>query len=173
MRKPLSPSELGFNARDRRRLSKGIDQAVQARVFRRLQAVLLVAEGRSFAETAEITGLSPRSVYYLVDRYLQSRQVESLQDRPRSGRPTAAPTITRERILRELRRSPLGLGYRTNVWTVETLAHHLSERYQCVVRPRTLRRRMKEAGLVCTRPRYFYSEKDPHRAQKKGPLSEG
>jgi hypothetical protein len=24
--------------------------------------------------------------------------------------------------------------------------------------------------LVCKRPRYFYSEKHPHRAQKKGPL---
>ena len=173
MRKSLSPSELGFNARDRQRLSQGMDQAAEARLFRRLQAVLLVSEGRSFVESAEITGLSLRSIYELVARYLQTHQVESLQDRPRSGRPTSSPSITRARILRELRRSPLKLGYRTNVWTVETLAHHLSERYQCVVKPRTLRRRMKEAGLVCTRPRYFYSEKDPHRAQKKGRLSEG
>lgn len=157
--------------RSRQRLSKGLDQVVEARVFRRLQAVLLVAEGRSFAETAEITGLSLRSVYHLVNLYLESHLVESLQDRPRSGRPTAAPTITKERILRELKRSPLKLGYRTNVWTVETLAHYLSERYQCAVSPRTLRRRMKEAGLVWTRPRYFYSEKDPHRAQKKRLLS--
>lgn len=173
MRKPLSPSELGFDERDRQRLSQGLDHAVEARVFRRLQAVLLVAQGRSFTETAGITGLSLRSVYHLVDRYLQSHEVDSLLDQPRSGRPTAAPIVTKERILRELRRSPLKLGYRTNVWTVETLADHLSRRYQCVVKPRTLRRRMKEAGLVCTRPRYFYSEKDPHRAQKKGRLSEG
>ncbi|MDB6123044.1 MAG: hypothetical protein JWQ71_2037 [Pedosphaera sp.] len=26
---------------------------------------------------------------------------------------------------------------------------------------------MKQIGLVCKRPRYFYSEKDPHGAQKK------
>lgn len=172
MRKPLSPSELGFNARDRQRLSKALAQAAEARVFRRQQAVLLVAQGRSFTEAAQITGLSPRSVYHLVTRYLQSHRVESLQDQPRAGRPAAAPKLTTARILRELRRSPLKLGYRTNVWTVEILASHLAERYDCEITPRTLRRRMKQANLVCKRPRYFFSEKEPHRAQKKGQLSE-
>lgn len=120
------------------------------------------------AQAAQITGLSLQSVYHLVDRYLQSHQAEDLQDQPRSGRPPAAPELTATRILRGLRRSPLKLGYGTNVWTVETLAHHLSDRYQAVIAPRTLRRRMKELGLVSKRPRYFYAEKDPHRAQKKG-----
>lgn len=173
MRKPLSPSDLGFNARDRQRLSKALAQAVEARVFRRQQAVLLVAQGRSFAESAEITGLSPRSVYYLVDRYLQSHQVETLADQPRSGRPATAAKLTAKQILRELSRSPLKLGYRTNVWTVAALADQLNHRYDCEITARTLRRRMKESGLVCKRPRYFFSEKDPHRAQKKGRLSEG
>jgi Winged helix-turn helix len=66
MRKSLSPSELGFNARDRRHLSQGMDQATEACLFRRLQAVLLVSEGQSCVEAAEITGLSLRSVYELV-----------------------------------------------------------------------------------------------------------
>lgn len=35
-----------------------------------------------------------------------------------------------------------------------------------MISPRTLRRRMREIGLRCKRPRYFYEEKDPHRAQK-------
>jgi transposase len=171
MRRSASPSELGFNERDCQRLSDALAQTVEARVFRRMQAVLLVARGRSFAEAAEITGLSLRSVYHLVDRYLQSHQIESLQDRPRSGRPPEASDLTAARILRELRRSPLKLGYRTNVWTVEILAHHLNERYHCSISPRTLRRRMKEINLVCKRPRYFYEEKDPNRAQKKGQSS--
>lgn len=170
MRKSLSPSELGLNSRDRRRLSKALAEAVEARIFRRIQAVLLVAEGRAFAEASHITGLSLRSVYNLVNRYLQSRQVDSLQDVPHPGRPPDAAAITAARILRELRRSPLRLGYRTNVWTVALLAKHLSQRYQCSVAPWTLRRRMKQMDLRCKRPRYFYSEKDPHRAQKKGPL---
>src|SRR5919204_4676357 len=70
------------------------------------------------------------------------------------------------------RRSPLKLGYRTNVWTVEILAQHLNQRYRCSISPWTLRRRMKQMDLACKRPRYFYSEKYPHRAQKRGHCSE-
>jgi transposase len=131
-------------------------------------AVLLVAKGRSFAEAAEIAGLSLRSVYYLVRRYLQFHRPQDLADEPRSGRPASAPELTRNEILLALRRSPLKLGYRTNVWTVPTLALHLNERHQRSMSVGTLRRRMKQIGLVCKRPRYFYSERDPHRTQKKG-----
>lgn len=167
----MSPEELGFDLRDQHRLCKALSQASQVRIFRRIQAVLLVAEGRSFTEVAKIMRLSLRSVYNLVNRYLQSHQVDSLHDLPHPGRPLDAAYITPSRILRELRRSPLRLGYRTNVWTVAILAQHLSHLYQCSISARTLRRRMKQIGLECKRPRYVYSEKDPHQAQKKGRLS--
>lgn len=167
----MSPGAFEFEAWDRRRLSQAARHAVEARVFRRIQAVLLVAEGHRCAEAAQITGLSRRTVYYLVDRYLHAHQVSVLEDQSRSGRPPGARSITKARILRELGRSPLKLGYRTNVWTVALLAHHLSQRYGCPITPDTLRRRMKQIGLECKRPRYVYSEKDPHRAQKKGRLS--
>ncbi len=134
-----------------------------------MQAVLLMAEGRTVGEAAQITGLSLQSVDNLVHRYLHSHQVESLHDLPHPGRPPAAPELTATQILRELRRSPLRLGYRPNVWTVETLALHLSQRYPSALAPWTLRRRMKHLGVVGKRPRYFYSEKHPHRAQNKGP----
>lgn len=170
MRKSLSSSERGFNAHDQHRLSRALTQTGPARVFRRIQAVLLIAEGRTFGDTAQITGLSLQSVDNLVHRYWQSHQIESLHERPHTGRPPDAPELTAARSLRELQRSPLSLGYRTNVWTVEALALHLHQRYQFAIAPWTLRRRMKHLGLVCKRPRYFYSEKHPHRAQKKGPL---
>jgi transposase len=166
----MSPVAFGFDAWDRRRLSQAAMHAVEARVFRRIQSVLLVAEGHRMAEVAQITRLSRRTIYNLVNRYLQHHQVSVLHDELRTGRPPVAPSITKARILRELGRSPLKLGYLTNVWTVELLAHHLSQRYKCLITPRTLRRRMKQIGLACKRPRYVYSEKDPHRAQKKGRL---
>jgi transposase len=121
-------------------------------------------------ESSQLTGLSLQTVYNLVHRYLQAHQVESLHDLPHPGRPRDAPDLTGARILRELQRSPLQLGYRTNVWTVETLAEHLRQRYHYAIAPWTLRRRMKQMDLVCKRPRYFYSEKARHRAQKKGLL---
>ena len=171
MRKSLSPRELGFNPWDRRRLSQASRHAAEARILRRLQAVLLVAEGHSFAEAAHLTGFSLRTVYHLVARYLHAHQPQDLHDEARAGRPPVAPALTSARILRELHRAPLKLGYRTNVWTVKLLATHLNQLYDCSISPRTLYRRMRQMGLRCKRPRYVYSEKDPHRAQKKGPLS--
>jgi transposase len=170
MRKSVNPVGRGLDGRDRQRLTKALAQAREARLFRRLQAVLLVAQGRNPVEVTQITGLSRRSVYYLLGRYLHSHHAADLADQPRAGRPPEAPELTRPRILRELRRSPLKLGYRTNVWTVGTLAHRLNERYHCSIGPWALRQRMKRSGLACKRPRYFYSEKAPHVAQKKGGL---
>jgi transposase len=168
---PTPPADLGFTARDRQQLSRALADAQPTRVFRRLQAVLLIAQGYSSAESAKITGLSLRSVYYLVKRYLAGHQIDDLFDPAYAGRPTVAPKIIPARILAELKRSPLRLGYRTNVWTVELLADRLHQQYGCEISPRTLRRRMHALGLRCKRPRYVYSEKEPHLPQKKGQLS--
>jgi len=170
MRKSATPSELGFTARDRLRLVKAMHRATESRLFRRIQAVLLIAKEHSFIAAAEITGLALSSIYKLVKRYLSTHQVGALEEAERCGRPLVSPQITDARILRAVRCNPLRLGYRTNVWTVELLAQHLSERYACSINPHTLKRRMKQIGLGCKRPRFVYSEKDPHRAQKKGRL---
>lgn len=173
MRIAKSPAEFGFNRYDGPRLKRALKQVVDKRTFQRVQAVLLVAQGRAISEVVEISEVSAKTIYNWVNLYLDQHQVAALYDAPRSGRPPVAERITTARILRELRRNPLRLGYRTTVWTVKLLATHLSQLYQCLIGPRTLRRRMKEIGLRCKRPRYFYEEKDPHRAQKKGPLSAG
>ncbi len=171
MRKSADPLELGFNSHDRQRLSRALNSAKESRLFRRFQAVLLVAEGRRVAEVAQITGLAQCSIYHLRDQYLRTHSVTSLHEQPRAGRPPVASAVTPARILRELARSPLALGLRRNVWTVELFAVRLALRYKCSISPRTLRRRMRALGLRCKRPRYLYSEKEAHRAQKKGRLS--
>lgn len=171
MRKAKNLSELGFKRYDTTRLKKAMKSADDKRTFQRVQAVLLVAEGRTIKEVAEIAGVSQQTLYNWLSRYLDQHQVTALEEAPRSGRPLTAPRITATRILHELRRDPLRLGYPTTVWTVAWLAAHLSELYQCAISPDTLRRRMQQMGLRCKRPRYFYEERDPHRAQKKGQLS--
>jgi transposase len=170
MRRAKSPGELGFNRDDERRLKKALKEAGDKRTFQRVQAVLLVAQGRALPEVALITGVSLQAVYNWTTLYLAAHQVSALQDASRSGRPPTAPPITAACILREVRRNPLYLGYRTTVWTVPLLTHHLSRLYQCTLSAYTLRRRMKALGLRCKRPRYVYEEKEPHQAQKKGLL---
>jgi transposase len=171
MRKSKSPVEFGFTRYDGERLKRGLKHTRDKHMFQRVQAVLLVAQGRAIPDVAHIAGVSLQTVYTWVTRYLASHQVGALQDAPRSGRPQAATPLTPARILREIRRNPLQLGYRTTVWTVPLLTSHLRRLYRCTLSPYTLRRRMKAVGLRCKRPRYVYEEKEPHRAQKKGRLS--
>jgi len=173
MRTVKSPVELGFNRYDKLRLKQAVKQAANNRTFQRGPAVLLVAQGRAINEVAPIAGVSLQTVYNWVNLYLASHQVAALEDLPRSGRPLTAKPLTSARLLREVRRSPLRLGYRTTVWTVQLLARHLSRLYHCSLSAYTLRRRRKAIGLRCKRPRYCYAEKEPHRAQKKGLVSAG
>jgi transposase len=171
MRRARTPDELGFDPYDRQRLARALARATDLRFFRRVQAVLLVARGFPVPEAARITGAEPDAVYHWLRRYLRTHQPDCLRDAPRSGRPRAAGRITDARILRELRRDPLRLGYNTTGWTVALLAEHLGRKYGCPISARTLRRRMRDLGLRWKRPRYVYADKDPHRAQKKGGLS--
>jgi transposase len=169
MRTAKRPSEFGFNQYDISRLTRTLKRVTDARLFQRVQAVLWVAQGDPISEVAELTGVSGQPIYNWLQRYLACHQVAALADAPRSGRPVAAPDITAAQILQHLHCNPLHLGYRTTVWSVKLLAAHLSRQYACPISPHTLRRRMKAMGLRCKRPRYFYEEKAPHRAQKKAP----
>jgi transposase len=168
MRKQKSPSQLGFTRYDIGRLQNGLKTVTEGRTTLRLTAVLLCAEGMSTPAVAKHLGKSFQVVYLWVGAYLKTHRVEALFDAPKSGRPLSAPCITDVRIARELKKDPLALGYHITVWTVKTLAQHLSLRYGCEIRPFTLYRRMKAMGLRSKRPRYVYSEKDPNRVQKKG-----
>ncbi len=173
MRRAKSASERGFDRYDRRRLTRALQKAAEIRTYRRIQAVLLVAQGRTIPEAAQITGIQAWSVYRWVRAYLHTHCPNRLQDAPRSGRPSVATPITDARLVREFRRDPMRLGYRATGWTVSLLADHLQQRYGCAISPRTLRRRMRDLDLRWKRPRYVYATKDPNRAQKKGALFAG
>jgi transposase len=171
MRTALSPAALGFTKHDGRRLTGALREESDVRTSRRLQAVPPVAGGHDPATSARPTGFSRRPPYRFVSRYLDAHQVSASRDERRGGRPAAAPQLTAARILSALERAPQRLAYRANVRTVELPAEHLNERYGCAISPRTLRRRMRQAGLRSKRPRYVYSEKEPHAGQKRGRLS--
>jgi transposase len=168
MRKQKSPAEFGFDRYDKGRLQRALKSVKDKRTFLPLRAVHLFIQGTSVEAIAKLFDKSIQVVYYWIRTYLKTHHPGSLFDAPKTGRPLCAQAITDKRILRELKRNPLKLGYHTTVWTVALLAEHLSARYGCEIGSFTLYRRMKQIGLRCKRPRYVYSEKDPHRAQKKG-----
>lgn len=172
MRKQKSAKELGFDRYDNGRLQKVIDQVADKRTYIRLRSVQMVAQGGLISDVARLWTVTPRIIYHWIAAYVEHHQPQSLFDKPREGRPRIADPITDSRILQELTVNPMSVGYAVNTWTVATLAHRLNKRYSCAISARTLYRRMKAIGLECKRPKYFYEEKDPNRAQKKGRSSE-
>jgi transposase len=162
-----------FTRRAARKIERALAETSLAREHDRLQTLRLLTEGYSVVEIATALGFSRPTIYRIADRYLTGRLAESVVDQPRSGRPLSAPAADAELIQATLEKSPRELGYRHNVWTVPLMTIHLQEVYGIEVSEMTLRRRMQSMGLRFKRPQYFYSEKDPNRAQKKGRLSAG
>lgn len=136
MRKRKNPAEFGFDRYDKGRLVRALKKVKDKRTFLRLKAVLLFAKGMSIQAVAKLFDKSIQIVYHWIGTYLKSHKPSSLFDAPKTGRPLAAQAITDKRILRELDRNPLHLGYNSTVWTVPLLARHLYGRFKCIISQR-------------------------------------
>jgi len=157
---------------DRRRLAVALSQANDVKLFRRLQAVRQVAEGRSVREAAHFAGVDRSTVHRWLQTYQQSRRPEDLLDEARPGRPRAADDLDADLLAGVLAQDPRTLGYRATGWTAPLLATHLNEECGCPVSERTLRRRLEQYGWRWKRPRYLYGQRDPHIGQKKGAFAD-
>ena len=135
-------------------------------------AVFLAGEGASAARIAAVTGASVRSVQGRCAAWRGSgerRQPQkALAEKPRLSRHPVVPVLDQARLLAELARDPLALGYAASNWTVPRLAAHLRQRCRLPLNAHTLRRRLRAAGLHWKRPRFVFAEPAPHAAQKKG-----
>jgi transposase len=157
-----------LSSTDRRRLERALSVAREARLYRRIEAVLLVAEGQPISEAARRVRATRLSVRGWVERYRATHDAAALADRPRPGRPHSAPQLTPCRLTAALARDPRGCGYQATSWTVPLLRHYLQQRHNITVSARTLRRRLHEADYRWKRPRYVYAGRALHLAQKKG-----
>ena len=137
-------------------------------MYRRVEALLLVAEGQTVAEAARRCHVDRSSVHRWLVQYRAEHEASALCDRPRSGRPRRHPRLTPQRLAAALARDPRRCGYQATSWTVPLLAHYLAARDGITISARTLRRRLHEAGYRWKRPRYVYAGRAAHLAQEKG-----
>src|SRR3954470_16829790 len=168
MRKHAGCHGVRLSGADRRRLAAALENAREARVYRRIGALLLFAEGRTVAEAARRCHVDRSSVHRWLRQYSAGRDATALADRPRGGRPRQSSRLTRRRLAAVLARDPRHCGYQATSWTVPLLAHYLAMREGIAISARTLRRRLHEADYRWKRPRYVYAGRAAHLAQKKG-----
>jgi transposase len=158
----------GFTRHDRKRLTKALAHVREARFFRRLQAVLFVAEGVPVSEAARRARVDRGTLHRWLGLYLRRRDPADLVDAPRAGRPSVAEAITDSAVAALLARDPRREGFSATTWTVPLLTTYLARRLGRQVSPRTLRRRLHALGSRWKRPRYVHIGQEPHLAQKKG-----
>lgn len=161
-------AEARWSRADRRRLQRALGKAKLVRDYRRIEIVLWIAEGQSVREAAQRGRVDRTSAYRWQQRYLECHDPACLSDRPRSGRPTAAPQLTPELVERLLEQDPRGHGHQATSWTVPLLAQHLRQHHDVDLSERTLRQRLHEFGYRWKRWRYVFSHRAPHLPQKKG-----
>jgi len=164
----MATTRTGWSAGDVRRLQAAVKKAKGKRLFLRLQALLLLAQGMGVSEAAASLGVSRQVVHLWRERYWAERSTDCLEEVQRSGRPRTDTLLSDAAILSALSLDPRTLGYRHNAWTVALLTDYLNQKYQTRVSPATLRRRLKSMGLRYKRPKYVYEDKEPSRAQKRG-----
>jgi transposase len=129
--------------------------------------VLLSAEqGLTVAKIAAIVRESEATVLRWLKRYL-AEGLEGLHDAPRPGRPSEVTEGYRATLLAAVRRRPRSLGLPFSLWTLQRLVDYLAEPTSIRVSDETVRRALKRAGIVLSRPQHQISSPDPDDHVKK------
>ena len=163
----FSSLHAAFTRTDRRRLARTLSPRLPGQVYRRVAAVLAIADGEPVEAVAHRLRVTRRAVYRWATRYLTRRDPRALVDKPRPGRPRHGAPSTRQ-LRRLLATDPRALGYQHATWTAPLLAAHCARDGHGAVDARTIRRRLHELGYRWKRPRYRYAHRAAHLAQKKG-----
>jgi transposase len=137
------------------------------RLRTRAQMILLAAEqGLKVPQIARIVRESEATVLRWLTRY-RAEGLEGLQDAPRPGRPAHITEAYKAELLAAVRRRPRSLGLPFSLWTLQRLVDSLAEKTGIRVSDETVRRALKRAGIVLSRPQHQISSPAPDYQVKK------
>lgn len=156
-------------ASERRQLRRQLQQTRDARLYRRLLAVLECDRGTPPGTVAELLGVSRQSVYNWIARFWECGDASKLRDAPHPGRPARANDVFDLLLQTLLMLSPERFGYHATHWTVRLLRDQVRQNTGQIYSDDTIRRGLHRLGYVWKRPRYVLMP-DPQR-EKKTPNS--
>ena len=139
-----------------------------SRYDHRLHGVLLVAQGMSGPQVAELLGDSPRMVVNWVRRF-ESQGLAGLSEGERPGRPSRLNDAQLEKVEAVLRGSPAEVGLPTQMWDGPTLSAYLRRDLGVRLKVRQCQRLFRQLGFRLRKPRPQVAQADPQRqaTQKK------
>jgi transposase len=158
-------SETKLGAGKRRRIRDQLRCTRDARLYRRLLAVLEYDRGESVSDIAELLGVSRQSIYNWIELAHERDDVVALRDAPRSGRPARADEVFDTLLRTLLMLSPERFGYHATYWTIPLLQDQLRKNLGEDYSASTVRRGLQRLDYVWKRPRYVLAP-DPQREKK-------
>jgi len=157
-----------LTVRDPDTMRLGIIDEIQrhedSRYDHRLHGLLLICNGMSCYQVADILGQAPRTVQYWVRRF-ETHGFAGLQEKTRRGRPAALDDETLTEVGKDLRQEPRSFGYSQNFWDGKLLSHHLWMAYGVKMGVRQCQRLFKRLKFRLRKPRPVIAKRDPE-AQK-------
>jgi len=146
-------------------LQDEIRRSYEARYDHRLHAILLVAQGMSSRQAAQLLGDSPRTVAYWVQRF-ETEGLAGLADADRPGRPPKLDQDQLYQIEQALRKSPLEVGLSVNLWDGKALSAYIKQELGIQLGVRQCQRLFRQLGFRLRKPRSKIAQSDPSKKEE-------
>ena len=131
-----------------------------SRYDHRLHGVLLVAQGMTCPQVAELLGDSTRTVVNWVQCF-EARGLAGLSEGERPGRPGRLQSKQLARVESALRASPNKFGLAAQLWDGPTLSVFLREELGVTLKVRQCQRLFRQLGFRLRKPRPQVAQADP------------
>jgi transposase len=141
-------------------LQEEIQRSDEARYDHRLHGVLLVSQGLSCYEVAQLLGQNPRTVERWVEHF-NEHGFAGLQEGERSGRPRQLTQRQWAEVEKALRKSPRDLGLEQTMWDGKMLSYWLNQRFKVKLGVRQCQRMFRQMGFRRRKPRPMIAQADP------------
>jgi transposase len=143
------------------------DKTKDVRMRTRAQMILLSAEQNMTAQQiGQIVRKNEQTVRRWIKRY-NAEGSNGLSDAPRPGAPGKVTPEYCERLLNIVRQRPRMLDQPYSLWTLARLADFMAEKTGIRVSAVTVRRILKDGGIVLSGPQHTISSPDPEYKVKK------
>jgi len=141
-------------------IQQEIERSDESRYDHRLHGVLLVANGHSCGDVAQLFSEDVRTIQRWVGRFEQ-HGFDGLRECERPGRPRSLDEKQWKALSRDLRRNPREFGHEQNLWDGKILGVHIKMHYGVTLRVRQCQRIFNQLGFRLRKPRPQVAQSDP------------
>ena len=150
---------------ERRRIAKKIHKTKDKDHCRRLNAILLLAEGHTVTAVSKLLAAARSSIGRWVSWYTECG-IEGLESSTRGREPTLPFFQIAAVLTALLELTPQDLGYQRSRWSTELMAIEINRVFELKVHSSTIRRWLPKLGIVWRRAAPTLHIKDPDKEAK-------